>query len=103
VRTDEDGTPLPNYGQMFGFLQLFQVTDPAVRDRPLFGDWSSAAAYDVVFSRRWAKELWRWVPFTVTHLGETNVNWCGRGNTAGMARLEADRKERGWRHERLRR
>jgi hypothetical protein len=102
-RTDEDGTPLSNWGLLLGFLQLFHMTDPAVQDRPLFGDWSSAAAYDLVFAERWPKEQWRRVPFTVMHFGETHVHWCGRGNTAGMAQLQADRKQRGWQHERLRR
>lgn len=102
-RTDEDGTPMSLVGLVLGFLQLFHVTDPAMQERPLFGDWSSAAAYDVVFAERWPRALWRRVPFTVVHLGESNVHWCGRGNAAGMAQLRANRKRHGWQHERLRR
>jgi glycosyltransferase involved in cell wall biosynthesis len=93
----------PQRFELPGYFLLFHARDPVAQDRPLFGDWHNASGYDTVFSRRWRQEMWRRLPFVVTHLGETRRHWCGRDNVAGM--IEMDQRRRllsGFLHERLR-
>jgi hypothetical protein len=103
-RVHEDGRPVNDaYWEVPGYFHLFHTSDPVLQVRPLFGDWQNASGYDTAFCWRWHPSKWRFLRFTVTHLGDVGQHWCGRGNVAGMAALRKRRLKRGaWMNERLR-
>lgn len=100
---NRDAKHLPNVpgdGLGVGYFQLFHTSDERVQQTPLLGSWHNASGVDNEFKARWPDELIRCLPLTLTHLGERR-QWCGRGNDAGMAAMEAERvKRKGWQHER---
>lgn len=101
-RENARGVPVVDAPGLAGFFHLFRADDPAAADRPLFGSWASAAGYDTAFEARWPEAGRRRLPLFLRHLGEPVENWCGRGNTATLRRLFAERRRRGgWEHERL--
>lgn len=98
----ENGQPVPD-PDIAGFFHLFHVGNPNVTSPPFDQFWRHAGNYDSTFQRRWPRQRRVRLPIQLTHFGETNQNWLGRGNTAAMQDLYAERARRGHRydHERI--
>ncbi len=62
-----------------GFSQIFHGSDPALGKPPWHElDWTHGAGADTSLQKKWSKHNRRRLPFSVLHLGEVGVNWCGR-------------------------
>ena len=87
-RRHEHGQLIYDADRMPGYFNLFHATDANVQRRPLFEThWTHAGRGDCEFYGRWPLDCRIWLPMSVTHLGEPNVNWWGRGNHAAMEEM----------------
>jgi hypothetical protein len=91
----ENGDLVYDADRMPGYFNLFHNSDANAQRRPLFEThWTHAGRGDCEFHSRWPVDRRVWLPFGVTHLGEPNTNWWGRGNTAAMdAMIQARLRE----------
>ena len=60
------------------FLDLFHTDDLRVRRPPYSDRWRWCGSGDVEFQSRWPESLRPLMPFDAVHLGQPEVNWCGR-------------------------
>jgi hypothetical protein len=99
-RRYEDGR-LIREGGFPGYFWIFHGTDPAL-GREWFTSWKHAGCYDSEFEKKWPRDKKIKLPFNVTHIGEHGQNWWGRGNLAGMKKMQDERNRlRSYQHERV--
>jgi len=61
-----------------GHFHLFHTDDLRARRPPYSDRWRWCGSGDVEFQSRWPESLRPLMPFDAVHLGQPEVNWCGR-------------------------
>lgn len=73
----------PAYNEFSGYCHIFNAEDPICRLKPWYQtDWKHAGGADSIFQSRWNDIPGAKIrpPFEVLHIGQSNVNWCGRAS-----------------------
>lgn len=70
---------LPKSPLIAGYSQIFHASDSVLGGSPWHEtNWKHAGGADTFFQQKWSKQNRRRLPFSVLHLGEVGMNWCGR-------------------------